>query len=140
MFAFLSASADTAVFTASRLADNNISGHWDRDKFVVTTEGIIALCEGLKGSAVTSLGCAAAIPMQVSVRVSLTSLLSHHLLCVLFHSNLDCSNHLTKKAEEALQDARWSLVGHEWRRSTTHLTGSWSDTDEVESGRDDDDF
>merc|ERR1712224_276524 len=38
------------------LADNNICGHWDRGKFVVTTEGIIALCEGLKGSAVTSLG------------------------------------------------------------------------------------
>ena len=75
---------------------------------------------------------------QVSVRVSvsLTSLLSHHLFCVLFHSNFGANN-LTKKAEEALQDARWSLVGHEWRRSTTHLTGSRSDTDE-ESGRDDD--
>ena len=60
MFAFLSASAATAVFTASRLADNNICGHWDRGKFVVTTEGIIALCEGLKGSNVTSLECAAA--------------------------------------------------------------------------------
>ena len=55
-----------AVFTASRLADNNICGHWDRGKFVVTTEGIIALCEGLKGSAVTSLGCAAATPKSLS--------------------------------------------------------------------------
>ena len=46
------------MFTASRLADNNICGHWDRGKFVVTTEGIIALCEGLKGSSVTSLDLA----------------------------------------------------------------------------------
>ena len=122
-----------AVFTASRLADNNICGHWDRGKFVVTTEGIIALCEGLKGSALTSLGCAAATPK--SLPVPLTSLLSHHPLCVLFHSIQ--GNNLTKIAEDALQDARWSLVGHEWRRSTTHLTGSRSDTDE-ESGRDDD--
>ena len=103
------------MFTVSRLFENNICGHWDHGKFVVTTEGIIALCEGLKGSAVTSLGCAAATPKSLSV--PLTSLLSHHLLCVLFHS-IDANN-LTKKAEEALQDAHWSLVGHEWRRSTT---------------------
>ena len=121
---------------ARSLEGNDLGGYYDEDdEFFATTEGIIALCEGLKGSAVTSLGCAAATPKSLSV--PLTSLLSHHLLCVLFHSNLGANN-LTKKAEEALQDARWSLVGHEWRRSATHLsTGSWSDTDE-ESGRDDD--
>ena len=121
-------------FPASRLGGNLIGGYYDDDdEFVADTEGIIALCEGLKGSAVTSLGCAAATPKSLSV--PLTSLLSHHPLCVLFHSIQE--NNLTKKAEEGLQDAHWSLVGHEWRRSTTHLTGSRSDTDE-ESGRDDD--
>ena len=52
---------DTAAFTASRLGNNNIGGHHDNDgEFVYNTEGIIALCEALKGSAVTSLECAAA--------------------------------------------------------------------------------
>ena len=47
---------------ARRLADNRIGGHYDIEKreFVSTPEGITALCEGLKGSAVTSLECAAA--------------------------------------------------------------------------------
>ena len=50
----------TAVFTASRLSGNCIGGYYDDDyEFVANTEGIIALCEGLKGSAVTSLECAA---------------------------------------------------------------------------------
>ena len=42
---------------ARRLANNKIGGHYDAQKggFVSTTEGITALCEGLKGSAVTSL-------------------------------------------------------------------------------------
>ena len=50
------------MFTASRLSGNSIGGYYDNDsgEFVVTTEGIIALCEGLMGSAVTSLECAAA--------------------------------------------------------------------------------
>ena len=48
-------------FTASRLGSNSIGGHHDDDgEFVSNTEGIIALCEALKGSAVTSLECAAA--------------------------------------------------------------------------------
>ena len=49
------------MFTASRLSDNLIGGYYDDDagKYVATTEGIIALCEGLKGSSVTSLECAA---------------------------------------------------------------------------------
>ena len=41
------------------LNNNFIGGHYDSGNFVATTEGIIALCEGLKGSSVTSLGCAA---------------------------------------------------------------------------------
>ena len=36
-----------------------LGGHYDSGNFVATTEGIIALCEGLKGSSVTSLECAA---------------------------------------------------------------------------------
>ena len=49
------------MFTASRLSGNCIGGYYDDDdEFVANTEGIIALCEGLKGSAVTSLECAAA--------------------------------------------------------------------------------
>ena len=42
---------------ARRLANNKIGGYYDEDEddFVYTTEGITALCEGLKGSAVTSL-------------------------------------------------------------------------------------
>ena len=46
---------------ARRLADNMIGAYYDAKNgdFVSTTEGITALCEGLKGSAVTSLVCAA---------------------------------------------------------------------------------
>ena len=41
---------------ARRLANNMIGGYYDDEgDFVSTTEGITALCEGLKGSAVTSL-------------------------------------------------------------------------------------
>ena len=61
VFAFLSAPVDTApVFAASSIGRNGIGGHYDHglDEFVFTTEGIIALCEGLKGSSVTSLDLA----------------------------------------------------------------------------------
>ena len=59
---FVSAPVDTAVFTASRLSSNSIGGYYNKDdEFVANTEGIIALCEGLKGSAVTSLECAATL-------------------------------------------------------------------------------
>ncbi len=41
---------------ARRLANNMIGGYFDDEgDFVSTAEGIIALSEGLKGSAVTSL-------------------------------------------------------------------------------------
>ena len=47
------------MFTASRLSGNCIGWYYDDDReFVATTEGIIALCEGLKGSSVTSLDLA----------------------------------------------------------------------------------
>ena len=60
VFALLSAPVDTAVFTASRLSDNSIGGCYDDNgEFVANTEGIIALREGLKGSSVTALECAA---------------------------------------------------------------------------------
>ena len=47
----------------SRLGGNSIGGHYDFEKreFVSHSEGIIALCKGLKGSAVTSLECAATL-------------------------------------------------------------------------------
>ena len=46
---------------ARRLANNVIGGHYDDEGYFVSTpEGITALGEGLKGSAVTSLECAAA--------------------------------------------------------------------------------
>ena len=55
----MSAPVDTAVLLCSRLGYNSIGGCYDDDdEFVANTEGIIALCEGLKGSSVTSLECA----------------------------------------------------------------------------------
>ena len=58
MFAFLSAPIDTPPSLGS-LASNKLCGldHWGNGTY--TTEGINKLCEGLKGSAVTSLKCAA---------------------------------------------------------------------------------
>ena len=45
--------------TTLELGDNNIGGQYDKKcQFVSNTEGIIALCEGLKGSSVTSLDLA----------------------------------------------------------------------------------
>ena len=48
------------MFVAYRLESNCIGGYYDKAKFVASTAGIIALCEGLKGSSVTLLECAAA--------------------------------------------------------------------------------
>ena len=59
VFAFVSAPIDTPPSLGS-LADNQLCGlDWDGDG-TYTTEGITKLCEALKGSAVTSLECAAA--------------------------------------------------------------------------------
>ena len=54
------------------------NGTYDEDDEVfATTEGITKLCEGLKGSAVTSLKCAAAPKCLLSCQRPLTRLLSH---------------------------------------------------------------
>jgi hypothetical protein len=68
-----------AAFTASRLGANSIGGYYNDDReFVSNTDGIIALCEGLKGSAVTSLECAAAPKCLPFCQRPLTRLLSHY--------------------------------------------------------------
>ena len=66
MFAFLSAPIDTPPFLGS-LANNELCGLTSRGSGTYTTEGITELCEGLKGSAVTSLKCAAAPRACLSV-------------------------------------------------------------------------
>ena len=60
MFAFVSAPADTLT-PAHRcsLANNQICGLDAYGRGTYTAEGITKLCEALKGSAVTSLECAA---------------------------------------------------------------------------------
>ena len=70
-FAFVSAPLDTPALSPSRpthgsLADNQLCGLDPRGRGTYTAEGITKLCEGLKGSAVTSLGCAAA-PKRVRI-------------------------------------------------------------------------
>ena len=66
MFAFLSAPIDTPPFLGS-LANNQLCGvtPWRTGNY--TAEGITTLCEALKGSAVTSLKCAAAPRACLSV-------------------------------------------------------------------------
>ena len=59
MFAFLSAPIDTPPSLGS-LGYNELCGLDEEGEGTYTTEGITQLCEGLKGSAVTSLECAAA--------------------------------------------------------------------------------
>ena len=55
----MSAPMDTPPLLGS-LADNALCGLNAIGEGTYTTEGITKLCEGLKGSAVTSLKCAAA--------------------------------------------------------------------------------
>ena len=59
MFAFVSAPIDTPPSLGS-LASNQLCGLHGERRGTYTTEAITKLCEGLKGSAVTSLECAAA--------------------------------------------------------------------------------
>ena len=68
VFAFVSAPIDTPLSLGS-LGSNQLCGLDDEGNGTYTTEGITKLCEGLKGSAVTSLRCAAA-PQSVCFRVS----------------------------------------------------------------------
>ena len=58
MFAFVSAPIDTPPSLDS-LASNELCGVNMHADGTYTVEGITKLCEGLKGSAVTSLKCAA---------------------------------------------------------------------------------
>ena len=59
LLAFLSAPIDTPPFLGS-LANNQLCGIDSRGRGTYTAEGVTKLCEALKGSAVTSLECAAA--------------------------------------------------------------------------------
>ena len=59
VFAFLSAPIDTPRSLGS-LAHNQLCGVDEEGGGTYTAEGITKLCEALKGSAVTSLECAAA--------------------------------------------------------------------------------
>ena len=57
----MSAPADTySLFLARSLANNKLCGLDDRGQGTYTAEGITALSEGLKNSAVTTVECAAA--------------------------------------------------------------------------------
>ena len=56
VFAFVSAPVDTPSSRGS-LDDNHLCGVNRHGHGTYTTEGITKLCEGLKGSAVTSLKC-----------------------------------------------------------------------------------
>ena len=62
MFAFVSAPIDTPSFPLGSLDGNRLCGVYKEYKGDIqgtyTTLGITKLCEGLKGSAVTSLKCA----------------------------------------------------------------------------------
>ena len=66
VFAFVSAPIDATSFPG-RLANNQLCGLNSFGQGTYTAEGITKLCEGLKGSAVTSLECAAAPSVCVSV-------------------------------------------------------------------------
>ena len=57
---FLSMPVATATPHIGRLDDNQLCGVSPYGGGTYTAEGITKLCEGLKGSAVTSLKCAAA--------------------------------------------------------------------------------
>ena len=57
------------------LANNQLCGINWQGKGTYTAEGITKLCEGLKGSAVTSLKCAAAPKCLLSCQRPLTLLL-----------------------------------------------------------------
>ena len=68
VFAFVSAPIDTATPHFCSLAANQLCGLDTLGNGTYTAEGITKLCEGLKGSTVTSLKCAA--PSSVRFRVS----------------------------------------------------------------------
>ena len=63
-FAFMSAPIDTPCYV-DRLARNWLCGLTQHGSGIYTAEGITKLCEGLKGSAVTSLECATPRPERL---------------------------------------------------------------------------
>ena len=76
MFAFVSAPIDTPPALGS-LDSNQLCGLDHEGRGTYTAEGITKLCEGLKGSAVTSLRCAATPKCLLSCQRPLTRLVSH---------------------------------------------------------------
>ena len=62
----MSAPVDTPPSLGS-LANNQLCGLDGYGDGTYTAEGITKLCEGLKGSAVTSLKCAASLDVRLSV-------------------------------------------------------------------------
>ena len=66
-FAFVSAPIDSATPHLCSLARNQLCGLDTSGRGTYTAEGITKLCEGLKGSAVTSLKCAAPPSLRLSV-------------------------------------------------------------------------
>ena len=76
MFAFVAAPVDTTC-SLGRLGNNQLCGLNSIGRGIYTAEGITKLCEGLKGSAVTSLRCAAAPKRSPFCQRPLTSLLSY---------------------------------------------------------------
>ena len=76
-FAFVSVPIDTPLLYADSLADNVLCGVNKYGEGTYTTEGITKLCEALKGSAVTSLKCAAARAFAFLSAPIDTHLLSH---------------------------------------------------------------
>ena len=80
VFAFLSMPIDTVTPHLCSLANNHLCGLDDKDRGTYTAKGITKLREALKGSAVTSLKCAAAPECSLSCQRPLTCLLpSYHL-------------------------------------------------------------
>ena len=61
VFALVSAPIDTPSPSRGSLADNRLCGIDNGNQGTYTAEGITKLCDALKGSAVTSLECAAAL-------------------------------------------------------------------------------
>ena len=79
MFAFVPAPLDTVTPHLRSLESNQLCGLSCFGQDTYTAEGITKLCEGLKGSAVTSLECAT--PPRVFAFLSTpvdTAALSHH--------------------------------------------------------------
>jgi hypothetical protein len=76
VFAFLSAPIDTATPHLCSLDRNMLCGLDFMGEGTYTSEGITKLCEALKGSAVTSLECAAAPECSLSCQRPLTRLYS----------------------------------------------------------------